>query len=137
MKKLLRIRLATIVDCEGHIGIYDHDGKNTNKPVVDVSQNERWYCERFKEIFGFGCVTKKSGKCWEYVVGYVQALIVCLELVNEMEIKRYKALKIIEFYRQKLVRDKGYCNRRKALLTRLSKYGVSFRDGKFILPQPL
>lgn len=128
----LKIRLATILDCEGQVGIYDYGGKNANKPIVRMSQNAKWYCERFQKEFGFGCVSKQNKKCWVYEAGYIQALVICLKLVNDMEIKKAKALEIINFYKRKLCSKKIAKKYRKKTLTWLRKYGLTFKDDQFI-----
>ena len=117
----MKIRLATIIDCEGTINI-EKGYQGYPRPRVEVSQNDKEYLMRFKRIFGFGCVSKQNRSCWQYSVCYIQALIVCLVLHNEFEIKKEKAKEIIKYYEKKLHGKRG-----KVLMTNMRKYSLEYK----------
>jgi hypothetical protein len=111
MDELTKVRLATIIDCEGTIAIYNYnDGRsNFHKPVVDVSQDNVPYLEQFFKVFGFGTICRtgsKDGLHYKYQVCYIQALIICIELYDYFQLKKDKAKLIIDFYINKM--NKGY-----------------------------
>lgn len=133
--ELTKVRLATIIDCEGTIAIYKvkEPNKSNNRilcnlrPTISVSQKERWYIEQFKDVFGFGNISNcgKDSKYPQYRAYYIQALIVCIELVDYLQLKRDKAIEIINFYLTKM-KGKYY-----HIDGKLERYGYS---AKFISP---
>lgn len=126
MNEQIKIRLATIIDCEGWVALYPVKEKKRwkfKKPIVEVSQKDKWYVKRFKEIFGFGYVyLQKKHNVWYYRATYLQALKVCLILRDYTELKKENMDKIIEYYRDRL---KSSSNRtRRTLLTKMKHYEI-------------
>jgi len=139
--QLIKVRLATIIDCEGCIGIY----KNGNNyiPVVQADQETKWYVEQFKHVFGFGNLFERKDRRhagdidWRYGAECIQALIISLILRDELQLKKDKAMEIIEYYRNKLINnDPNYEKRKNKLLKDIQHYDVNFdfKNGEFILP---
>jgi len=73
------IRLATAIDCEGSAFIA-HTGKRSTPKVV-ISQKNRMWLERFREMVGFGSI-QRAGQhhdCFDLVWQSFQALeVACL-----------------------------------------------------------
>ena len=125
-----KIRLATIIDCEGCVGI-TNCSEGYKRPQIQISQNERWYVARFKKEFGFGSVHPSgTPNGWQYTAYYIQALIICLTLRYEFEIKREQVEEIIKYYEHKLLN--GTVHARKILVSKMKRYSLSFKNGKWI-----
>lgn len=102
----MKIRLATIIDCEGSIGIWKNRDKYKEKifyylkPIVAVGQKNKEYLKQFLNAFGFG----RIGKCGpnsnyhQYTACFIQALIICIVLYEYLQLKKNDAKTIIEHY---------------------------------------
>lgn len=131
--RLIKVRLATILDCEGHIALHLHK-RGYKMPVVCANQDSKPYVMQFKHAFGFGCVMERKKKhSWRYQTNCIQSLIICLVLVDELQLKKDKAMEIIDYYKDKLLSDDPtYRNRKEKLLNDIRRYGVDFKGGAFV-----
>lgn len=102
MDDRIKLRLATIIDCEGSISIYlVKDGNQKyNKPLITVGQKNKEFLEQFRKAFGFGKVAPSGSNLgyWEWTVAYIQAYIVCKTLTGFFQLKQENADKIIIYY---------------------------------------
>lgn len=129
-----KVRLATIIDCEGSIELHDIKYKdrkeNYKRPFVQATQKIKWYVRRFKNDFGFGGVYPVGIGGWRYEAYHLQALIICLILKNNLELKRENAENIIAYYEERLRNIQSSSAKR--LITEMAKYSLEYKDGRWI-----
>ena len=105
MDREIKIRLATIIDCEGSISLYwAKDGEeHYNRPIVTATNKQRVFLEQFQKEFGFGRIGRcgPEMKYYSWVACNIQAYIACLTLLDHFQLKRENAKKIIEYYQNR------------------------------------